>query len=129
MRVKLSRPQSYIPEFNDNKLLPENEQIKADLTPLKLGDFLDLAECFQRAGAGQQQVDTARLSVAQMKEVILSAGRLLPTYAVIHGLIDETGQPLTINEVGTQPAFIPLSVELLGKLSEISAPTEGDAKN
>jgi hypothetical protein len=130
MRVKLSRPTTYTPEFNDNKTLPPHEQITADLTPLKMGDFLDLAEHFQKIGQGRQQVDTNNLSVGSMKDLILNAGRLLPAYVVVKGLVNEdTNEPLTINEVATQPPFIPLAVELLGKLSEISAPTEGDVKN
>lgn len=130
MRVKLSRPQTYTPEFNDNKQLPEHEQIKAELKPMDMGDFLDLADYFQQVGQGQTQVDTSKLSVAAMKSLILNAGRLLPKYVTVTGLInDASGEPLTINEVATQPPFIPLAVELLGKLSEVSAPTETDAKN
>jgi hypothetical protein len=130
MRVKLSRPQTYTPIFNDNDKLPPAEQIQAELSPLDMGDFLDLADYFQKVGQGRTEVDTNNLPVSAMKSLIKDGGRFLPKYVTLKGLVnDDTGDPITINDVSALPAFIPLAVELLGKLSEVSAPKEGDVKN
>lgn len=127
MKVAFSLTSEYTPEWNDNKKLPEAEQAKATLKTLESMDLLELADSLERQGVSGE-VDTDKLSPADIKALLAETGRLLPKYVTIAGIEGDEG-PITIEQIITYPDFMALAVELLMELANISQPTEEDLKN
>jgi len=133
MKVSFSRLVSYTPEWNDNAEAPEAEQVKVKLKPLEVADLIVLMDSMSAAGGGQ--VDPESLTAMadpnnldQMKHLLEACGEMIPKYCVIEGLEDEAG-PVTAEDLVKFPFYMELSAELLGKLAEISMPTEVEEKN
>lgn len=128
MKVNFSQKVKYIPTWRGNDKLPEAEQITAELTVLSMGSLMEVLDAFTRAGLGGK-VNPEELSSEQVKPVLEQFGDLLPKHIVISNLTDNDGAPLSIDQVVGYPFFLNLSMELLMKLTDISSPTDEDAKN
>ncbi len=127
MKVKFSLLTNYVPEWNDNRELPEDEQCKAVLSALESMDLLELADALERQ-AEDGEVDTATMSAADIRSLLKETGRLLPKYVQIAGIEGDDG-PITVEQIVTYPDFMVLAVELLMELASISQPNEEDIKN
>lgn len=123
MKLAFSRSVPYTPEWNGNKSLPEEDQIKCTLTPMKVGHLLDLMDAI-----GIQGSDKVMVSAQQMSKVIGQLGHLVPEYIHIKGLEDTDG-PVTPDLLVQQAFYLELTTELVMKLAEISMPSENATKN
>lgn len=132
MKVQFSREVMYYPEWNGNLDLPENERVLVKLHPLKMGDLVSLMDVLQEASIGT--VDPQSLTaldgrdVGELKQLVEACGDLIPKYAVVENLEDDTG-PVNQDTLVNFPYFMELSAEILAKLAEVSMPTEVEEKN
>jgi hypothetical protein len=129
MQIKFSKSVEYVPTFNGNLNLPPEQQIKAKLTVLALGDFMKLAATLQQVSKGKDQIDTASMSVVEMQPLLELAPDFLPRYVELSGLLDADGVPISSANVASYSFFLPLIAELLGQLASISMPNQADVKN
>lgn len=127
MKVSFSLTSEYTPSWNKNKELPEAEQAKATLKTLESMDLLELADALERQGVSGE-VDTEKMTPADIKALLGETGRLLPKYVTVTGIEGDDG-PITVEQITTYPDFMELAVELLMELANISQPTEDDLKN
>ncbi|MEE8606709.1 MAG: hypothetical protein V3S55_03815 [Nitrospiraceae bacterium] len=127
MKVQFSLTREFVPTWNDNRDLPAEEQIKATLKTLESMDLLELSDAFERQGV-KGEVDTDTMKPEDIKILLSETGRLLPKYVTITGLDGDDG-PVSLDSIVTYPDFMPLAIELLMELANISQPTEADLKN
>ncbi len=127
MKVSFSLVTTYIPEWNENRELPEDEQVTVALKTLESMDMLELADALERQGV-EGEVDSTKMTAKDIKALLKETGRLLPNYATVNGLEGADG-PVSIEQVVTYPDFMELAVELLMELANISQPNEDDIKN
>lgn len=126
MKFAFSKEVDYVPEWNGNDKLPAKEQVKCKLTVLNMNELMTLVDAFTSAGiTGELNTE----DTSAMKPILDQMGPLLPKHVEIKGLYDEGGKAITMEEIVEFPIFLNLCVELLMKLSEISSPSEEDAKN
>jgi hypothetical protein len=126
MKFSFSKDVEYVPEWNGNDKLPAKEQIKCTLTVLNMNELMILVDAFTKAGiTGEEQIQ----DTAAMKPILDQMGPLLPKHVKMKGLFDDSGKAITMEEIVEYPIFLNLCVELLMKLSEISSPSDDDAKN
>lgn len=128
MKVSFSLVTTYIPEWNGNSELPEDEQITVALKTLESMDMLELADALERQSI-DGEVDSTKMSAKDIKALLKETGRLLPNYATVKGLEGLDGLQVSIEQVVTYPDFMELAVELLMELANISQPDEDDIKN
>lgn len=126
MKVKFSREVKYIPEWNGNRELSEDEQFTATLIPLQMGDLVSLIDVineFSSAEPGEEK------SVELEKAVsILSRIEHLQNNIRLENLEDESG-PVTPEDIVKFPRFMGLTMEIFNELAAISMPNEEDEKN
>ncbi len=123
MKIKFSREVPYVPTWNSNRDLPEAEQVKVLLKPMRVGDLLLVMDAMGRKPgeeAGDDKVDVSRL--------IQETGSILPKYAKISNLEDDNG-PVTIEEMLNYGAYMPLAAELLMECARVSMPSESAEGN
>jgi hypothetical protein len=72
-----------VPEFNGNKELPEDEQLKATISVMRLSDLLDLGDTFKQADF--EEGDMKNMSLDQMKVLVKGAGQYVPKYVTLSG--------------------------------------------
>lgn len=129
MKVSFSKTQPYTPLWNGNQELPEKEQVKCVLGVLDMSALMDLLDAFTQAGLAGK-IETDDVDATKIKPVLAQFGDLLPKHVTeFGGLFNDAGEAVTIEDLTTYPRFLNLSLELLMKLSEISSPSEDDAKN
>lgn len=129
MKVSFSKTQPYVPIWNSNRDLPEDQQIKCILGVLDMAALMNLLDAFTQAGLAGK-VDTDRIDGSRIRPVLNQFGDLLPKYVTeFNGLFNSSGEAVTVGDLTTYPKFLNLALELLMKLSEISSPSEEDAKN
>ncbi len=129
MKVNFSKSQSYVPEWNGNRDLPETEQVKCSLSILDMNALMNLLDSFTAVGL-TGEVDTDKVDSNKIKPVLAEFGNLLPSHVThFEGLFNASGEAITIEDLVTYPIFLNLALELLMKLSEISSPSEDDTKN
>lgn len=130
MQTDFSLTQSYIPEWNGNRALPEDEQIKAVLSVIDMGSLMRLVDAFSKTGiASEGKVDTDNIDHSAIQPVLNEFGGLLPQNVKLSNLKGKDGVEVTIEQVVKFPTFLGLALELLMKLMEISSPSEEDVKN
>lgn len=122
MKVNFSRETVFIPEFNDNKLLPDEEQLKIKLKVMNLLDLLDLTDILK--GVGFDKGDIKDLTVEQMKTIVKEGAKYIPKYASLVG-----ADGFTLQDITDYAAFLPLATELLFTLLNNASPNAADAKN
>lgn len=132
MRVKFSKSVEYIPEWKKNRDLPEAEQVRVTIKPMKMQDLMVLLDDLQRAAAdGQLAVTDAEApsNVVKIKELLKSSGHLLPRYATVHNLFNGDDEPVGIEDVVDYPHFMGLAAEVLSYLAARAMPNEEERKN
>ena len=140
MRIGFSRESTYVPEWNDNRKLPEPEQIKARIKPMKVSDLLLVMEAMgRRPGEPEPGVrlddpnrpsapPEAELQRIDVNALLREAGHILPKYVTIENLNDETG-PVTVQDLLEYGAFLTLAAELIMECARRSMPSEAAEKN
>ena len=129
MKYKLSKQVDYSPEWNANKELPEDEQVKFVLKVLSMGDVLELMDVLEDASDDEGNVDGDTLTASTTKQLVGEATRLLPIYATMENLEGEDGEEITVATITEYPQFIGLITEVLFELISISTPNEADSGN
>ncbi len=125
MKIAFSREVKYIPDWNGNKSLPENEQCTAILIPLQMSDLVGLVEVIQEFEGGED----GEVKVPMEKAVgVLGKINHLKDNITINNLEDESG-PVTSDDIVKFPRFMGLTMELYNQLAAISMPNEDDEKN
>ena len=118
MKVKFSHEVPFTPLWNGNRDLPEAEQIKTTIKPMQVGDLLLVMDAMGKK-AGQPDAD-APLDIGRL---INEAGNILPKYVTMTGLEDDHG-PVSITQLLSFGAYIPLASELLMECARVSMPSE-----
>lgn len=135
MRVAFSRAKEVTPEWQENKKLPEDQQLRFSYKPLDYADFTDAAEMFARLVRQQSGDTTVDPDTEVGRELFGLYKRLLPAHVTSVGAPllpnenDKEQKPVTVEEIATLQPFALLATELLATLISISAPTEADIKN
>jgi hypothetical protein len=122
LKIEFSRTREYTPEYNGNKELPENEQLKAQIKVMTLNDLLDLGDTFKQADF--EQGDLKDMRIDQMKVLVNGAGKYVPKYVTLQG-----NDGFDLSDVVQYPQFLQLAAELLFSLLTFSQPTGTDVKN
>lgn len=122
MKITFSRERDYTPEFNDNKALPEDDQLHASIKVMTLHDILDLGDAFKTVDF--ETGDMKDMSLEQMKTLVTGAGKYVPKYVTLRG-----NDGFTLEDTVTYPQFLGLATELLMALLTFSQPTPADVKN
>lgn len=129
MKTDFSKDHDYTPEWNGNKELPEDEQVKCVLSVLDMDALMALLDAFTEVGI-EGEVDTDSIDAAKIKPVLEQFGDLLPKHVTeLSNLFGKKGDALTIEDVVKYPVFLNLALELLMKLTEVSSPTDEDVGN
>lgn len=126
MKVNFATAVDFVPDWNENKSLPEDKQIKMRLTPLEVGESLHLMATLQsQVGEATAVVEAKKLSLEQNLALVKACGTYIPDHvAEISG-----NEDFSVADIVKWLAFLGLAAETLFKLIEISQPTEADVKN
>ncbi len=119
MKVKFSREVPYIPEWNGNRDLPETDQVKATIKPMKVEDLILVMDAMGRKPG--EAADTT--NHMDMGRLIKEAGSIIPRYVTFTGLEDESG-PVSMEDMMSFGAYMPLMAELLMECAKVSMPSE-----
>lgn len=130
MKANFCRSVKYVPAWNKNNELPEAEQMHVMLKPLNMGDLLDLMDAIQVIqGIDPQDTNSLKkVNAEAFRKMMDSAGHLLPKYAEVHNLEDESG-PVDTATLMSFPYYLELAAEILTQLASVSMPSEDDEKN
>lgn len=137
MKVKFSRLQKFVPAWNDNNELPEEEQFHVELKPMGLEDLIALMADIQSANGGEINAETLQESggglnigknIAKFQELLNSTEHLFGKYVTVHNLEDESG-PVTADDVMKVPFYLELGLEILMQLAAVSTPNKAEEKN
>ena len=134
MKVRFSKSIDFIPEWNSNRALPDDEQIKVVFKPLTMGDLLELMDAMQEMSLNVDPKsltgETAtQASAKQVKLLVDTGGHLLPNYLTLTGLEDADGVIVGVEELTKYTYYMELAGELLNQLALTSMPTEAEEKN
>jgi hypothetical protein len=128
MKVNFTPESEYVPEWNGNRDLPDDEQIKMNLSVLSMGHILNLMDIMEQAGHSGQTDDQA-LDVATTKKLVEMAQEILPQYVKdFRGLEVDSG-PIALEAISDYPQFMALIVEITFELINRSSPNEDDKGN
>lgn len=116
-----SKTQPFTPAFNGNKELPEVEQFRVKLIPIKLHQLLDVQDTLAQA----QPAEGDKPSSDQLRSIVKLHGPLLRDHIVI----EQGADGFSIDDIAEYAHFFDLALELLKQLNKISQPTERDVKN
>jgi hypothetical protein len=126
MKHKFSRAVSFIPEWQNNRGLAPNDQIKTLITPLKVAELLDLMDAL---GGAKITTDAAALADnTDLTKVVQQCGHLLPKHITLSGLEDDDGA-VSIEDVVMYPAYLGLAAELIMQCAAVSMPSESAEGN
>jgi len=125
MKVKFSKSVDYKPEWNKNH--ESSDPFTATIKPAEMGDLLDIVDAF--SSVGMQKIDTETADPKAMRTIVEACASILPKYVELKNLTDLAGNALQIDALLKFLMFTPLAVELLGKLVEISTPSDDDEGN
>lgn len=127
MKVKFSREVTVTPSWNGNETA--EEKFTATMKPVAFGELLEVLDAFQAAGIAAGAVDTSQLDGKVIRNILDACSGVLNKYVTLRNLQDEQGVELTIKDVVTYGPFMMLAMELVGRLVQISTPTEEDEGN
>jgi hypothetical protein len=119
MKIKFSKSVKFVPTWNGNRELPEQEQIKTVLSVLKFGDLQRVYEAFPK-NDGNSADRVEKFSVLTLE--------YLPKHCVLEGLEDDDG-PVELDRVISYPTYTQLASEILMEIIRISSPKGDDEKN
>jgi hypothetical protein len=116
-----SKVQPFTPEFNENRALPEGEQLRAKLTVLTLNELIDVQDTLAKAQTKEGENPTSD----QIKALLALNGPLLAS----HVEFVQGNDGFNVEDVTSYAHFFDLALELLKQLNKVSQPTERDVKN
>jgi hypothetical protein len=125
MKLDFVEVKEITPEWNGNRELPAEEQFTVSLRTLSVDDLLDLLDVMTSMGV-DEGADMKALPIAQAKDLIKGAQKLLPTYATINNLFTAAGEIMTIEAVCVDARMLDLSIEIFSDLMDISQVNEED---
>lgn len=128
MKVKFSKEQKFVPEWNGNRQLPENEQMFVTIQALTLGDLILLMDGVSRAGITGAQLKSGEVTSTPMIGALKEINPVIVKYCKISGLDGDDG-PITIEQVCDSVHFIPLYTEIMTAVVTLSQPDETETKN
>jgi hypothetical protein len=123
MKVKFSREITYFPEWNGNRTLPAEDQIKAIIKPMKVGDLLTVMDAMGTKPG--EEVDRNSMDLTRL---FTETAHILPKYVTVAGLEDEQG-PVTIEDMLNFGHYVPLATELLMECARASMPSDNTEGN
>lgn len=118
MKFKFSRTKDYVPEWNGNRELPEEDQVKAVIRPMEIGDLLAMMDAIGASAANELEAKTQE----DYFKIIKEFADIIPKYVTITGLSDEDGEVST-SDLTRFAAYMPLATELAMYAVNISMPT------
>lgn len=126
MKHKFSRAVKFIPEWSGNRELPQNEQVTALITPLKVDELLGLMDAL---GSAKIADGVATITeTTDLTKVVQQCGHLLPKHVTLSNLEDADG-PVSIDDVVAYPAYLGLAAELIMQCAAVSMPGESAEGN
>ena len=128
MKFEFTPASKFIPEWNGNRDLPEEEQITMIISVLEMGDLLDLMDLIE-SDSSEDQVDSDNLKPSTVKSIVEKAQQLLPKYITEFQGLDVDSGPISLEDLVQYPQFMSLVVEITFELINISTPNEDDRKN
>ena len=134
MKVQFSKAINYIPEWNGNRSLPDEQQIKVVFKPLTMGDLLELMDAMQEMSLDidpENLVGTKSLqaNAKQVKILVETCGHLLPNYVTMTGLTDADDEAVEVSQLTNYTYYMEFAGELLNQLALTSMPTDAEEKN
>lgn len=123
MKVQFSREVRYIPAWNGNKDLPGVDQLAVTLSPLKMGELLDVLDILKRADF--KQGTEQQLTADQMRTIVAEAGKYLPAHVTKF----DGAEGFTLDDAVNYSEFFGLAAELIFELVRLSSPSGQDVKN
>jgi hypothetical protein len=128
MKYSFTPTAEFIPEWNGNRELPDEEQIKMTVSVLSMGDLLNLMDVMEQGG-NTGEVDSDQLDMGTTKALVEMATELLPKYITDFRGLEVDDGPIDIATMSGFPQFINLIVEITFELISRSTPNEEDTKN
>jgi len=128
MKIEFSRTVPFTPEFHKNRELAEVDQIKTKLKVLSLHELAFVGEVIKKLGLDKDKGGMGEVSSAQMKEISKELSDILNGHVELSGLEDKSG-PVSLAELPSLAPYIPLALEIIIELANISSPGELDTKN
>lgn len=125
MKHKFSRSVRYVPEWNDNHKLAVDQQMVAQIKPLKVDNLIRLVDAL---GGVKSVADPSALQTTDLSKVVVECGDILPAHVTLSGLEDEDG-PVPIEDIIQYPVYIGLAAELLMRCASVSMPSESAEGN
>jgi hypothetical protein len=122
MRAGFSFTKKFVPTFKGNDVLPEAEQLVAELSMPNTQDLFAVLDSLNRAGF--KSGEASSLNIEQITQLAAEAGHYVPKYVKLTGAED-----FSIEDVIKYPPFFNLATELLFALVKFAQPTEDDVKN
>lgn len=113
MRFNFSREIHYIPEWNGNRDLPVQDQIRAKIKPMVVADLIRLMDVIGTA----DKVDGAK-----SQDIVNQCGDMLPKYVIVENLTDDNG-PVSLDDLLNYAAYLGLAGELLMHCASVSMPS------
>lgn len=121
MKIRFSRLVEYIPEWNGNKLLPVEDQIKCVIKPMVLGDLVILLDVL--GGTKSSDGTNLEMTASSASRMIEATKDILPKYVTVTGLEDDDG-PVTIQMLTMYAQYMPLASEIIMACANVSSPSE-----
>lgn len=133
MKISFSRKVPFVPEFNDNKKLPEDKQIKMVLRPLDLSELSYVGEVLKKLGLDKIDKDgkDAKITASSdaLKEVTTDLIDIIKAHVTEFVNLEDDDGVVAVESLPLHVPFFPLALEMLIELANISAPGEKDQKN
>lgn len=121
MKIRFSRLVEYIPDWNGNKLLPVEDQIKCVIKPMVLGDLVILLDVL--GGTKSSDGTNLEMTASSASRMIEATKDILPKYVTVTGLEDDDG-PVTIQMLTMYAQYMPLASEIIMACANVSSPSE-----
>lgn len=138
MKLNFSRRKVYVPVFNSNTELPEDEQLRFRMRSMSMGDFAIALEHVREVKEVKKVMEQAAGSAPEEPETVKERGALVDLFAdVLPRYVESVGAPLktsddaelSIKEIATDAPLMSLASELFWELFLYSRPAETDLKN
>ena len=123
MEFDFSETVEYIPTWNYNKHGGKDEQVRATLTLLDMGELISLIAITAKANQDTEEGETGAEGTALM---VKAAQDFLPKHVTLFNFRNKKGEELDIDRVVRFPIFMNFTVELLQALIEASTPNVDD---
>lgn len=133
MKINFSHAVPFTPEWNENKSLPEKDQLKFELKPMLLGDLVDCGDTLSSSQLTPEEVAAAVKETgspsSEQRTKLKNKLDAIKTYVLEYAKIVSGNDGFTLEDVVSYGQFAELAQEVITKLIEISAPNQADVKN